>query len=168
MVELKYSRAPLARRFLALVIDTAIALSGYGLLVLLSLSFPSPVRAVVFVLSSAAFSWGVGYMALKDSFGGQGFGKRMTKLIVVNTKSDSPGNTKASVIRYLVSVGLAIIPFIGGFIEPIFVIANEHGRRIGDFAAGTQVVDLHEYQQRSNAGVVNDSQNLVKQPIGQL
>jgi uncharacterized RDD family membrane protein YckC len=41
---------------------------------------------------------------------------------------------------------LNVIPILGQLVEPITVLTSDDGRRLGDRAAGTQVVDVSTYE----------------------
>jgi len=43
---------------------------------------------------------------------------------------------------------VAIIPFVGWLIEPNMVLATEDGRKLGDKAANTQVIDKNNFQNK--------------------
>lgn len=60
---------------------------------------------------------------------------------VVNLDSNKPCDDGKSFFRNFISNLVGLIPFVGGFIEPIMVLANEKGKKLGDMAAGTQVIE---------------------------
>jgi uncharacterized RDD family membrane protein YckC len=102
---------------------------------------------------------GATYILISDGFfGGQSVGKKLIGLRVVvrdlDGSSTRPCTFKDSLIRNLVFcaiVVLASIPLLGILflllglvaiaVETYFVYADDHGIRVGDIFAGTQVVD---------------------------
>jgi uncharacterized RDD family membrane protein YckC len=50
-----------------------------------------------------------------------------------------------SAIRALIWCVVNLVPVVGWLIEPIMAIADENGRRLGDRAAGTQVIPVSSY-----------------------
>ena len=99
---------------------------------------------IVFILF-LAFLWGVLYFLLKDGFQGASPGKRLVGLLVVDLKKDSPGGLGLSALRNLINMVLCFIPYVGWLIEPVMAIAHEKGQRLGDLAAGSQVVEKSIY-----------------------
>ena len=136
-----YPKAPLGGRLLAVIVDgiIAAALLGPGILFLYAglASGATPVLGIVLVVIGGV--WELAYLLGRDGFGGAGFGKRLTGLVVVSSPGGVPTGVGASVVRQLVLFLLGIIPVIGSLIEPILVITDKDGRRLGDKAAKTQV-----------------------------
>jgi uncharacterized RDD family membrane protein YckC len=90
------------------------------------------------------------YSLLKDGlvktprFGlkpGQGYGKKVCKLMVINVNTNRPCSMGESALRYLTW----IVPFLG-LVEIIIGLAAEDGRRLGDKLANTQVIDAALYR----------------------
>lgn len=162
--ETKYPKAPLGARFLASLLD--------GLLMLLmlvpvflfgwiaisefevnnyssSFSFFGGNRLISVLSMFLAFFFfcliGV-YKLFKDGMkNGQSFGKRALGLMVIYLPTNSPCNYKQSLLRNIVLQALEWVFYIGWVIEPIMVLANDDGRRLGDLAAKTQVIKTDEY-----------------------
>ena len=44
---------------------------------------------------------------------------------------------------------LGLVPYVGWLIEPIVTLSAAGGRRLGDTAAGTQVILATDYRRRS-------------------
>jgi uncharacterized RDD family membrane protein YckC len=130
-------KANLINRFLAKFIDGLIAV----------------LMAMIF--NSVGVLMGATYIFVADGLsGGQSLGKRLTGLRVVNVDSGEPITFKDSMIRnvhlsviflfsivpvlgwvVIITVGLTIILF-----ETYYCIVDVHGYRVGDLAAGTEVV----------------------------
>jgi uncharacterized RDD family membrane protein YckC len=90
------------------------------------------------------------YSFTKDGMqGGQSIGKKACGLMVVNLDTHEPCDKGKSALRHLISSLVSSVPYLGWIVEPVMVLANEDGRKLGDKAANTQVVDVkvyHEYQ----------------------
>lgn len=82
------------------------------------------------------------FLLLKDGYrNGQSPGKKSMKLVVIDLETNMPCTKQQSCIRNVIFLLLGIVPFIGNLIEPIMVFATNDGRRLGDRAAKTMVVD---------------------------
>jgi uncharacterized RDD family membrane protein YckC len=102
---------------------------------------------VLVVAAVAATAWALWYSFTKDGRpGGQGIGKKMMGLMVVHLQSNQPCNRNQSALRYLVMFLLNLVPYVGWLIEPIVLLAAAGGRRLGDNAAGTQVIQASDYR----------------------
>jgi len=131
-------KANLINRFLAKFIDGLIA----------------TLLAIVF--DSVGILMGATYIFIADGLsGGQSLGKRLTGLRVVNVDSGEPITFKDSMVRnvhlsviflfsivpvlgwvVIITVGLIVILF-----EMYYCIVDVDGYRVGDLAAGTEVVN---------------------------
>jgi hypothetical protein len=91
------------------------------------------------------------YVLVADGFAGRSIGKRLIGLQTWVPELRAPAGFKDSIVR---NVPLAVgyltfqIPYVGWLgtaailgIEALLIIGNEHGLRIGDELAHTQVVD---------------------------
>lgn len=88
----------------------------------------------------------LGFQLAKDGFGkGQSPGKKAMKLMVVDLETNMPCNKQKSFLRNLIVLLMGLVPVIGSLIEPIMVLATNDGRRLGDRAANTMVIDKSEY-----------------------
>jgi uncharacterized RDD family membrane protein YckC len=86
------------------------------------------------------------YNFIKDGLGqGQSWGKKALDLMVVNLDNNTPCDKGKSFFRNFISGLVATIPFVGWLIEPIMVLATEDGRKLGDKAANTQVIDKNNF-----------------------
>ena len=149
----KYPKASLGNRFLAALLD---GLISTGLSIPAILFFVAAMEktkgydndgagglifiAILFYLIPVIYS------LIKDGLGqGQSWGKRPLDLMVVNLDNNAPCDKGKSFFRNFISTLVAIIPFIGWLIEPIMVIATDDGRKLGDKAANTQVIDKKFY-----------------------
>ncbi len=145
-----YPKAPLGARFLAALVDTLITMPAVLLWVLAVAAFASDATAFGVVLSIAAVAgsiWALYYAFTKDGRpGGQGIGKKMMGLMVVHLPSNQPCTRSQSALRYLVMFLLNLVPYVGWLIEPIVLLAAAGGRRLGDTAAGTQVIKVTDFK----------------------
>lgn len=146
----RYPKAPVGPRFLAYLIDLAvsavpvIAAAGYAFTTM-GRGEGIDTAAVTFVVTSVL--WALYYAFAKDGFeGGQSFGKRAVDLMVVNVATNRPCSLGESFVRGIIQTLLSTIPIIGWFVEPIAVLVNDDGRRLGDRAAGTQVIETRLYE----------------------
>lgn len=152
-----YPKASLGDRFLASLLDGLIvlglAIPSIILIVLGALEldkhYSNEEEAYIYIgLGVLFFVLPLIYGFIKDGLGnGQSYGKRAMNLMVVNLDNNTPCNTGKSAVRYLVMFLLGFIPYVGGLIEPIIVLADKDGRRLGDRAANTQVIEVRYYQQ---------------------
>jgi len=94
-----------------------------------------------------ALVWAAYYGFLKDGQDrGQSIGKKKLGLMVVHLPTNAPCNRSQSALRALVMGATNVIPYLGWLIEPIAALAAEGGRRLGDHAAGTQVIAVDSYR----------------------
>lgn len=95
----------------------------------------------MFVVAAFFYLIPLAYTLFKDGLeGGQSWGKRAVGLMVINLDGNVPCNKGKSFVRNIVSALLSIIPYIGWLVEPIFVLTDQNGRKVGDRAANTQVI----------------------------
>ena len=81
------------------------------------------------------------YSLIKDGLGeGQSIGKRCLGLKVIKCATGGPCTKGASALRNFVSSIICILP-LGFLIDPIMVLAEKDGRKVGDNAAYTMVVN---------------------------
>lgn len=164
-----YTKAPLFRRFVASFIDGMIFGIPYfiGVILLVMVypeilvkAYPSifadfPTEPVIYdpddrtkaiLIGLVLLLIGLFYDLMKDGFGrGQSWGKRAMDLMVVDLKTNKPCTKNKSLVRNLILIGLNLVPYIGWLIEPIAVLADDDGRRLGDKAAGVMVIQTSEY-----------------------
>jgi uncharacterized RDD family membrane protein YckC len=147
-----YSRASLSSRFLAALLDGVItlglaipALTCY--LVAIGQSYADDSSSTGFFLLGLLFYIiPLVYSLIKDSLGnGQSWGKRPFSLMVVNLENNMPCSTGKSAGRNFISGLISIIPFVGWLIEPLMVLITIDGRKLGDMAADTQVIEVQQY-----------------------
>jgi uncharacterized RDD family membrane protein YckC len=145
-----YPKAPLGGRFLAALVDGLVTLPAGVLWVLAVAAFSTESTVLGVVLSVAAVAatiWALVYSFTKDGRpGGQSIGKKMVGLMVVHLPSNQPCTRSQSALRYLVLFLLNLVPYVGWLIEPIVTLAAAGGRRLGDSAAGTQVIRASEFK----------------------
>jgi len=146
-----YPKAPFDRRLLASLLDVAIGcapLGVAGVLVALAAALSWRVAvAVGFLAGAPALVWAAYYGFLKDGQErGQSIGKKKLGLMVVHLPTNAPCNRSQSALRALVMGATNVIPYLGWLVEPIVALAAEGGRRLGDHAAGTQVIAVDSYR----------------------
>lgn len=145
----RYAKAPVGSRFLAYLIDLFVAAAptmagAFYAFTRVSRGAPMDSTSITFLI--AAVLWGLYYSFAKDGFeGGQSFGKKTVDLMVVNVATHQPCSLGESFVRGIIMTLLGIIPVVGWLIEPIAVLVNDDGRRLGDRAAGTQVIETRLY-----------------------
>lgn len=150
----KYPKASLGNRFLASLLDGLISLS---------LSIPAIIFFAIgmakadsyydkdgaiglFFIAVLFYIIPLVYNFIKDGLGqGQSWGKKALDLMVINLDNNAPCDKGKSFFRNFISGLVAIIPFVGWLIEPIMVLATEDGRKLGDKAANTQVIDKKNF-----------------------
>jgi uncharacterized RDD family membrane protein YckC len=145
----RYAKASIGSRFLAYIIDSVVgplpALIAIGGVLVMGPRYRPGILDVGFIVASVC--WGVYYSATKDGrSGGQSVGKKMLNLMVVNTATNKPCSKSQSFLRAFVWMLTNAVPLVGWLIEPIAAMASADGRRLGDRAANTQVIDARTYQ----------------------
>lgn len=147
-----YRKAPLGERFGAYVVDSLIGIGPLITAGIFNFIFhitQNPLNQTINMI--ATVSWAIYYGATKDARGdGQSIGKKMFGLMVVGTKTNEPCTLGQSMGRALVRFLLGALPMVGQLIEPIALLANDDGRRIGDRAADTQVILASDYELRKS------------------
>lgn len=143
-----YGRASIGARFLACIVDgivSVVPVTAVTLFVVFSgMIHQSTGLSVLGIIASAL--WTIWYGFTKDGRdAGQSIGKDMMDLMVVSTETNAPCTVGQSAIRALILWLVGLIPVVGWIIEPIMVLADQDGRRLGDRAAGTQVISVDEY-----------------------
>jgi uncharacterized RDD family membrane protein YckC len=145
-----YPKAPLGGRFLAALVDGLVILPAFvlGAFLVMAVAAGSTVLAVLLGLATfAAGLWALYYAFTKDGRpGGQSIGKKMNRLMVVHLQTNQPCTRGQSALRYLVMFLLNLVPYVGWLIEPIVLLSAAGGRRLGDSAAGTQVIEASAYR----------------------
>jgi len=147
-IQLRYPKAPSLSRLLALIVDGIVSIAPIPLAVAVASKahwfFTN--EKLAFGVIIAATLWSFYYSLTKDGRNeGQSIGKEMFDLMVVNVDTNEPCSNGQSAGRAIIWVLLSVIP-IGWFIEPIVALASEDGRRLGDQAAHTQVIDVSDYR----------------------
>ena len=153
----RYEKAPLGDRFWASVLDGLIGL-GLSLPTLICFlfamqksndydSYDQGGAAMLFLLGIFFYLLPLTYSLVKDGLGqGQSLGKRNMYLMVVDVNDNQPCSIGQSMGRNIISTLVCLVPFIGWLVEPIIVLASGDGRKLGDQAAGTQVIHLDRYE----------------------
>jgi hypothetical protein len=129
-----YPKAQVLNRFIAKLVDLLI------------------VAAADKLVPPVGFLAGLAYILVADGFaGGRSVGKRLIGLQTILPRAREAAGFKESIVRNL-PFGLAYlmfeIPYVGWMIalamvsvEALLIIGNDHGRRLGDEIARTQVLD---------------------------
>lgn len=147
-----YAKADMGNRFLAALLDglivLALAIPGcifFFLAFMAAYGREDSLTILFGLLGLLLILLPIAYQLLKDGFGqGQSYGKRALKLVVIDLETNKPINKSKSLVRNIVSCLLGLVPIVGNFIEPIMVLATEDGRKLGDRAANTMVIDKIE------------------------
>ncbi|MDO8748345.1 MAG: RDD family protein [Candidatus Omnitrophota bacterium] len=92
--------------------------------------------AILLETKMAAWTNCLFYMLLRDTFGGRSLGKLACGLKVIDVKK-RPLKISQAIIRNIFIV-LPVLPLVEYFV----LLKNQQGRRIGDKAAKTMVIDL--------------------------
>jgi hypothetical protein len=129
-----YPKAQVLNRFIAKLVDLLI------------------VAAADKLVPPVGFLTGLAYILVADGFaGGRSVGKRLIGLQTILPRAREAAGFKESIVRNL-PFGLAYlmfeIPYVGWLVagamlslEGLLIIGNDHGRRLGDEIARTQVLD---------------------------
>lgn len=146
---LHYAKAPQGNRFLASIIDGIIGLGPVIFAALLGWVFnlgqQSHATQVFNMIATTA--WAFYYRFTKDARpNGQSIGKKICNLMVIDVETGAPCSLGQSMGRAAVLTFCNLIPLLGWLVEPIIVLTTDDGRRFGDQAAGTQVVDVNTYE----------------------
>jgi uncharacterized RDD family membrane protein YckC len=149
--QLVYPKAPLGARFAAHLVDGLIFTLPAVILVFIAIfGAASEIMAAAVicgVLGGVLVIAAIIYALLKDGrANGQSIGKKMMNLMVVHLPTNRPCTMGQSAGRAAIMMALGFIPYVGGLIEPIVVLATQDGRRLGDRAANTQVISVESYR----------------------
>lgn len=153
-----YNKADLGKRFAAYLLDGLITLLFFiPSLVLISeffinyftnghidmYDYNSSKLIFGFILMVLPFI----YILIKDGLGnGQSYGKRALNIMVINVNSNKPCSKSNSAGRNIMFSIICSVPYIGYLLEIIMVFANPKGRKLSDLVAGTQVIDIKEFE----------------------
>lgn len=148
-----YQKASVGNRLLAALLDALIFAGllipgSIALLVAFLLAYDNQEEAAIAlcILGALLLLIPLGFQLMKDGFGvGQSPGKKALNVMVVDLDTNMPCNKQKSCIRNVVMLLTGLVPLIGSFIEPVMVLATNDGRRLGDRAANTMVIDKNEY-----------------------
>ncbi len=147
----RYCEPSFGNRFLAFFLDglfvTALsipAIIAYAAGLVSVVNKQSENVTALFVLAAILYIIPIIYTLIKDGLGrGQSWGKRAVGLMVIHLPDNRPCTMGQSSLRNLFILFFGLIPIIGWLAEPISVLVSEKGRRIGDRAANTMVVELN-------------------------
>ena len=129
-----YPKAYVLNRFIAKLIDVFIVVAADE------------------VAPPVGFLSGLAYILIADGFaGGRSIGKRLVGLQTMRLDVRETAGFRESIIRNLpfgVAQLLFAVPYVGWIgsaavlaFESVLIVGNEHGRRLGDEVARTQVLD---------------------------
>ena len=149
----KFPKASLENRFLASLLDGLICLGLSIPAILLLIAALNKLKGNeddsapgLFFMAFFFYLIPLVYNFLKDGIGqGQSLGKKALDIMVVNLDNNTPCDKGKSFLRNFISNLVVIIPFFGWLIEPIMVLATDDGRKLGDKAANTQVIDKNKF-----------------------
>ena len=147
-----YDVAGLGSRFIAALVDSLIQGSIYTFLLIVYFliglmpvleNAPAALTTLlpVLVLLTAFLVWFGYYISFEIFMNGQSPGKRLLNLRVIK-ENGRPLAVLDSVIRNLVRL-VDFFPFAYG-VGVLVMFLNDRSRRLGDLAAGTLVVNIHE------------------------
>lgn len=138
-----YPKAPLGKRFVALLIDSFFGIAMPVIAGLIGVvTSHGRMNAINVMLLVSSVLWAIYYNFTKDGHDdGRSFGKRVMGLMVVHIKTNRPCTMGQSALRALLLMALNWVPLLGTMIEPLVAIVQPDGRRVGDMAAGTQVIE---------------------------
>lgn len=150
---LPYYKASVGNRFLALLLDslifTALLIPGAIALVgafIAAYGNDEELAIGLCILGVILIFVPLGFQLFKDGFGqGQSPGKKALKLMVIDLDTNTPCTKQKSFLRNVILLLAGLVPIIGSFIEPIMVLATKDGRRLGDRAANTMVIEKSQY-----------------------
>jgi uncharacterized RDD family membrane protein YckC len=143
-----YVKANFGARLLAYIIDCIVSIAPVTVISIFvgvsgMVNRRMPISVILIVASAL---WAFWYNFTKDDReGGQSIGKDMMDLMVVHTETNTPCSMGQSAIRAVIWFLVSLIPVVGWLVEPVIAIAAEDGRRLGDRAAGTQVIPVSSY-----------------------
>lgn len=149
----RYPKASVGNRLLAALLDSVIT----GILAIPAIIFfvsgvvniagGNGGSAVGMILAAILFYLlPLVYHLIKDGLGrGQSWGKKALDIMVINLDNNAPCDLGKSILRNFISGLVTLIPFVGWLIEPILVLTTDDGRKLGDKAANTQVIDKQFY-----------------------
>jgi uncharacterized RDD family membrane protein YckC len=141
----RFPRAPLGRRTAAFLVDSAIllAFAGPGVALLSAVAFAglNKLELGQAAPGAALVALGLAYFVVKDGlFRGASVGKYAFGLAVVEAATGRPCGVGRAALRAAVTIAISFLPYVGVLAEPVIALISSGGRRIGDHAAGTQVV----------------------------
>lgn len=140
-------------RFAALFVDEVIAvgpmllLGAVGYYAVSDQNVPNTPALIISIIAfGLGIFWPFLYLLMRDGWGhGQGWGKRLFGLLVVDANKGAFATKGASSARFIV---LALISLI----EAVVVIVRPDGRRLGDLLAQTRVVAEKAYAESGAPG----------------
>jgi uncharacterized RDD family membrane protein YckC len=142
-----YPKARVGARFVAYIIDGFIGVMLPVMAAVIPLvSSHGKVTIANGILLGLSIIWAIYYSFTKDAYdNGKSIGKRTVGLMVVNISTNKPCTKGESALRALMLGVMSAIPFVGTLVEPLVLLVNQDGRRVGDMVAGTQVIEAKAY-----------------------
>ena len=140
-------------RFAALFVDAVIAvgpmllLGSVGYYAVSDQNVPNtPALLISIIAFGLGIFWPFFYLLMRDGWGhGQGWGKRLFGLLVIDANRGGFASKGASSARFII---LALISLI----EAVVVVVRPDGRRLGDLLAQTRVVAERAYAESGAPG----------------
>jgi uncharacterized RDD family membrane protein YckC len=142
--------APLGQRFIASLLDALIS-AGFMLpsVACMFVGFHAiedndyELGLILWIIAALLYLLPLWYSLFKDGFGqGQSWGKKALNLQVIQEETNEACSYKKSFVRNGVMALLNLVPMVGSFIEPIVLLVSNDGKRLGDKAAKTVVIEL--------------------------
>ena len=122
----RYPKANTEKRLLAAAIDGLLVLTAWLLYQAMD--------------SYAPLAGGAVYLLLRDAVGGQSIGKVMMGLTVIRVETGRPCSVMGSIQRN----AMLLVPganIVAVFLEPVTILRDPQGQRLGDRLAQTQVIE---------------------------
>ena len=153
-VELNLHLAPLVHRMVAYMIDWAIVISYW--ILIMQIITPLMSRSdselsflwLLFLLPILCY-----HLVCEILMNGQSFGKRIMKIKVAKLDGSSP-----TVGAYLLRWVFRLVDFLigWGLVQLITSLASKYGQRVGDMVAGTTVIKLTDHKDFLKKQTINN------------
>lgn len=157
-VTIEYELASLGERILAMLIDLAVVVGGYMILLSIVLAFMDMIWAehsMTFMSGAALTMIFISYHFLFEFLGhGQSLGKRVLSIQVVRLDGDdvTAGDYMLRTMFYFVDLFSS-----GGVLGGLLISSTPKRQRFGDMAAGTAIIKLHSLNRFNLSDILNIS-----------
>lgn len=144
----RYPPAPLGPRVGACLLDTLVAFACFlPALAVYAVQGEADAGLLFGALVIGGAGGALVYSFVKDGMeGGASLGKRAVGLMVVHLATNQPCSGSRSALRTLIWNVTNFVPLVGWLIEPVTAMVSADRRRLGDHAAGTQVIRAADYR----------------------